>query len=147
MPKKLLLEDIIDQLHETDGETLTLLELITLHEKLKVAKKYEKIVGDTIINRMVSGESTTGYVLTKTKPRAKIVDNEAVVIRLIDFISGARPEALRSISYGSVLQPKSLTDLKKLLGDELYGEMLSEYIETADEGDNYTYAKVEETKN
>lgn len=146
MPKKLLLEDIIDQLVETTDETLTIAQLIVLHEKLKVAKKYEKIVGDTIVNRMMSGEVADGYALTKTKGRTKIADNEGAVIKLIDFISGARPEALRSLTYGHVLQPKSLTELKKMLGDD-FDVLLSQYIEINDEGENYTYAKLEpETK-
>lgn len=148
MPKKkLLLEDIVDELIDTDTELVDLPKLIAIHEKLKVAKKYEKIVGDAIVNRLISGETVEGYTLTKTKPRAKFADNEATVNKLIDFIQGTRPEALTGLGYGDVLAPKSITDLKKVLGEDLFDEILAEYVVVAEEGDNYTYVKLDETNN
>lgn len=142
--KKLLLEDIMDELFDNDNEVLSLSQLIALHAKLKVAKRYEKIVGDAIIVRLLNNEEADGYALARTRGKTKVVDNEGAVTRLITFISGSRPEALRGLTIGSVLEPKSLTELKKLLGDE-FDELMASYLETSEEGDNYTYTAVQET--
>ena len=55
--KKLLLDDIAEELYDDQEEVVGLDNLISIHERLKVAKKYEKIVGDAIINRMLNGET------------------------------------------------------------------------------------------
>lgn len=145
--KKLLLDDIAEELYDDQEEVVGLDSLISIHERLKVAKKYEKIVGDAIINRMLNGETTPGYTLTRTKGKAKIVDNDGAVNKLIDHVRQTSEALPLTLQYGDVLNTKSISDLKKVLGEEKFDDLIGDFIEVAEEGDNYTYTKVEETNN
>lgn len=134
-----VIDDLKDDL-KTKPNLIPLDDIVALHRKLETLGGLEKALKKHIINQLRSGFKANGFKLVKTKGIAGYTDKDEVLKRILRHVE------VQNISLIPLVNPISITQIRKSLGAEVVADLLGDLIITNPEGKEYDYAPLDDER-
>lgn len=140
MKKAKTIEDIEIMLTGTTDK-LTLDEIILMYEQLANAARLTTPVKEYIINALLAGQESAKYKVVHVRGHTEITDVKEATVRLQAYLA-SHP----TLDASTLLEPVSIENLRRTLGNDVASDLLSGLITSNDEGANYTIAPLDDAR-